>query len=1338
MKSDLFILSSLFALLASATALAEGSAELDIGDAVNAGLAHDQELHDETVLQVDILNNGQEKICWVGSGLAATLNRPDGTLVGTILSNTCLNAVSGVIGAYGFDIATQLLGIEWDVRVCGTSVTDFDCLYGQGNERPGRLWSTSWSFQSNSGFAANRSNNGSVYAVVPGGSEGTDAVIEMQMCGVSGARYRLQANGTGPETTDGDRVGRSVPSSGHATEPEYRLYLNPPENARYNWTPPVVGAVELTGSCGGSSLLQGVAGTITFHSNVNGQYVMVCDVDRDGAYDFGNPQDFSAVGPAREGENSVSWDGTDNAGQPAPGGATSCIIRLNIGEFHYIADDIESAYPGIRMFRVEADRSTRTPVNMFWDDNAVPADSEPMNDQAGQLSPVTSPAEGLDPGSYQSAVEAFYYVGGDPAQSSGNARAWGNFDSDGKGNNAYLDQFVAADSTQSPGFPIRVVVGDADADSDALTGSRECAIGSDPLDEDTDGDGIADGDEAGQSGTLPDTDGDGTPDLLDPDDDGDGVPTGAERPGDQDVDTDGDGRPDYLDHDSFPLLEGADTDTDGLADLDECPALPCRDTDGDGVADWLDDDDDDDGVPTSTEAAVVEDTDGDGVPDHLDTDDDGDGISTARELLDEEARGGDLDGDGRPAYLDLDSDGDGVPDENEGGDQNGDGIPDYLQPSGQAPGGGGSGGGAAGSGSGGGPGAGDGDGDGLPDAIECPVEPCRDSDSDGTADYQEADDDGDGIGTADERPGGVDVDTDGDGVPNHLDADDDGDGIDTIDERPDGMDLDTDGDGVPNHLDADDDNDSISTRDERPRGKDLDTDGDGAPDHLDADDDGDLVLTAYEPGDANSDGVADRLDAAFGPGNSTLSGGAMCAVRRVGAGAGAWPAALLLALLLCARRRRIGRRHLSRAGRATAATLAALLGLALSLLNAPGVEAQVAVDRFKPAPLADDGFALGRAGVLGREQLGLLFMLDYADDPLVYELEAEDPDSERRVIGDHLVAHLGLAYGGCERLTLFGILPVNLLMSGENTRAMAALSPDGAGLGDLALGGRLALLRSRSDQPFAISAELVARVPTAEMDSASQRYSGDAIGSYEPAVIAQLSAGPFDARARLGARLRKPVDVYNLSLDQELIYGVGARYRVVKTLYAHAEVYGSTFFGGLFQREYTPLEALVGIKHQPGGFYQGVAAGPGMSRGFGSPDFRVVATIGYTADTAVEPEDSDGDGVPDEQDRCPEQVEDADGFQDADGCPDPDNDGDGIPDGSDQCADAAEDADEFEDEDGCPDPDNDGDGVIDPEDSCPDQAEDKDGSEDEDGCPDTEEQPAKLTVVEPGSDGAKQ
>jgi outer membrane protein OmpA-like peptidoglycan-associated protein len=98
--------------------------------------------------------------------------------------------------------------------------------------------------------------------------------------------------------------------------------------------------------------------------------------------------------------------------------------------------------------------------------------------------------------------------------------------------------------------------------------------------------------------------------------------------------------------------------------------------------------------------------------------------------------------------------------------------------------------------------------------------------------------------------------------------------------------------------------------------------------------------------------------------------------------------------------------------------------------------------------------------------------------------------------------------------------------------------------------------------------------------------------------------------------------------------------------------------------------------------------------------------------------DSDGDGIMDSKDKCPNDPEDFDGFEDTDGCPENDNDKDGILDVNDDCPNKAEDMDGFEDRDGCPDLDNDQDGILDTKDDCPNEAETMNGFKDTDGCPD--------------------
>jgi outer membrane protein OmpA-like peptidoglycan-associated protein len=91
--------------------------------------------------------------------------------------------------------------------------------------------------------------------------------------------------------------------------------------------------------------------------------------------------------------------------------------------------------------------------------------------------------------------------------------------------------------------------------------------------------------------------------------------------------------------------------------------------------------------------------------------------------------------------------------------------------------------------------------------------------------------------------------------------------------------------------------------------------------------------------------------------------------------------------------------------------------------------------------------------------------------------------------------------------------------------------------------------------------------------------------------------------------------------------------------------------------------------------------------------------------------DTDGDGVKDDVDQCPKVK----GHKDYKGCVPPDTDGDGLTDDKDKCPKVKGEA----RHQGCPPPDKDQDGIPDDKDKCPDKPETKNGYQDTDGCPDT-------------------
>ena len=223
--------------------------------------------------------------------------------------------------------------------------------------------------------------------------------------------------------------------------------------------------------------------------------------------------------------------------------------------------------------------------------------------------------------------------------------------------------------------------GDEDTDGDGKPNKDESNPNEDKI-TDKDGDGIPDIiDRDDEDGPKGDKDGDGIINEEDPDADGDGVSNDDEKEAGLDPlnpDTDGDG------------VNDGDEDTDGDGkknrDESEVPEGPVKDEDGDGLGDTgVTDKDPEDGKADITDGPLTNDTDKDGIPDAVDPDIDGDGVNnTDEKVAGTDPYNPDTDGDGVNDG-DEDADGDGKtnaeesdPTVDESKDSDGDGIPDII------------------------------------------------------------------------------------------------------------------------------------------------------------------------------------------------------------------------------------------------------------------------------------------------------------------------------------------------------------------------------------------------------------------------------------------------------------------------------------------------------------------------------------------------------------------------------------------------------------------------------------------------------------------------------------
>ena len=411
--------------------------------------------------------------------------------------------------------------------------------------------------------------------------------------------------------------------------------------------------------------------------------------------------------------------------------------------------------------------------------------------------------------------------------------------------------------------------------------------------------------------------------------------------------------------------------------------------------------------------------------------------------------------------------------------------------------------------------------------------------------------------------------------------------------------------------------------------------------------------------------------------------------------------------------------------------LLAFLGTSAALLTSRSAVAQdeppsVALNQYEQSVAGDAFFSVPAPWVGGHLEPRGMVTFDYAKDPLV--IVNADGEVVAKPVTSQMHLHFGFSLALWDRLGVSLNFPLAVSQSGEENLAEipALQAADGADPGDLRIGLRGRLFGEYYD-PFQLGIGAYLYVPTGP----SEGYTGEASVYGQPHLSLGGRVPYFVWSATGGTILRGSENPHTFT------YSVGAAVVVIDDmLQIGPELHGAValedkpLFDGTGT---TPLvdrkgqvnaELLFGAKFRfLDRFVIGGAAGPGISEGVGTPEYRILATLAYDPQPPREkeeppppPSDRDKDGIIDKDDACPDTPGPASDDPAKNGCPD--TDGDGIIDKNDACPKVKGLPNDDPKKHGCPPPgDRDGDGIIDKDDACPDVAGEKHEDPAKNGCP---------------------
>lgn len=243
-----------------------------------------------------------------------------------------------------------------------------------------------------------------------------------------------------------------------------------------------------------------------------------------------------------------------------------------------------------------------------------------------------------------------------------------------------------------------------------------------------------------------------------------------------------------------------------------------------------------------------------------------------------------------------------------------------------------------------------------------------------------------------------------------------------------------------------------------------------------------------------------------------------------------------------------------------------------------------------------DSPVLGRPGTF---RFGTL--VQFEKDPLILLVQGEEKGA---VVSNRVALDLGVAYDISRRVSVRLIVPTAASFGGE----IPELGGDAVGLGDMWLGGRIQIA---DPGPVTLGIRADLGIPT----GGRNRYLGEGKVRFAGGVLASAGFGPVDILLDAGIHGRSALDTENdLIASTEFDGRLATRVHILPDLLAANVGVASRFSlngendGGAG----TSLEALAGVQLSPAKtMLVDVGFGKGLSTGYGSTDFRVMAGFTY-------------------------------------------------------------------------------------------------------------------------------